>query len=130
LFTLGDHDGLVYAVAFSLDGRYLATAGRDEAIRVWDAARGKLVRSLQGHAGTVRALAYSPGGRLASAGDDMAVRLWDSAGHELLALRGHKDAVRALAFSPEGHRLSSASEDRTVKIWDGTPLEEATVSGK
>ncbi len=113
--------GPVHAIAFSPDGTYLATASQDEAVRVWDAATGELVRTLRGHAGAVRGLAYGRGGRLASAGDDKAVRVWDAAGQELLALRGHTEPLRALAFSPDGHRLASASDDGTIKIWDGTP---------
>jgi WD40 repeat protein len=122
LRTLGGPGSPVYAVAFSPDGRTLAAACQDEAIRIWDSAGG-LVRTLRGHAGAVRSLAYSPGGRLASAGDDGVVRLWDAAGRELLTLRGHTEAVRAVAFSRDGHRLASAGDDRTIKVWDATPLE-------
>ncbi len=123
LMALGRPGGPVYAVAFSPDGRLLATACQDEAVRIWDSAGG-LVRTLHGHAGAVRGLAYGPGGRLASAGDDGVVRLWDTAGRELLTLRGHTEPVRAVAFSRDGRRLASAGDDRTIKVWDATPLGE------
>jgi WD40 repeat protein/tRNA A-37 threonylcarbamoyl transferase component Bud32 len=110
--------GPAYAVAFSPDGQKLAAACRDEAIRIWDATTGKLVRTLHGHAGAVRGLAYGPGERLASAGDDRVVRVWDPAGHELLALTGHSKTLHAVAFSRDGRRLASASDDGTIKIWD------------
>jgi WD40 repeat protein len=121
--ALGGLGEPVYAIAFSRDGRRLATACRDEAIRIWDSAGG-LVRTLRGHAGAVRSLAYGPGERLASAGDDGVVKLWDAAGQELLTLRGHTEAVRAVAFSRDGHRLASGGDDRTIKVWDATPLVE------
>jgi WD40 repeat protein len=114
----------LHAVAFSHDGRHLATAGQDEVIRVWDGATGQMVRLMPGHVGAVRGLAYGRGGRLASAGDDKAVRVWDAAGHELLALRGHAEALRGVTFSPDGSRLASASDDGTVKVWDGTPVRK------
>jgi len=63
-------------------------------VRVWDAATGELARSLRGHAGAVRGLAYGPGGRLASAGDDKAVRLWDAAtGRQIGPAMRHDDRV-------------------------------------
>jgi WD40 repeat protein len=122
--SLRDHVGPVYALAFSLDGRRLATAGQDAAVRVWDASTGALAMTMRGHAGAVRSLAFSPGGRLASAGDDKVVRLWDAAGQELLALRGHTARVRSVAFDRDGRRMATASDDGTIKIWDGTPMKE------
>jgi WD40 repeat protein len=68
----------VYGVAFSPDGRYLATAGEDRAVRVWEAATGRERLALRGHDETVRRVAFRPDGRyLASAGDDRTVRVWD-----------------------------------------------------
>jgi eukaryotic-like serine/threonine-protein kinase len=121
--ALGRPGEPAYAVAFSPDGRRLATACQDEAIRIWDSAGG-LVRTLRGHAGAVRSLAYGPRERLASAGDDGVVKLWDAGGRELLTLRGHTEAVRTVAFSRDGCRLASGGDDRTIKVWDATPQEE------
>jgi len=64
-------------VAFSPDGRLLASASEDKTVRLWDPVTGQHQRTLTGHAGPVRSVAFSPDGRLlASAGDDGTVRLW------------------------------------------------------
>jgi WD40 repeat protein len=82
------------------------------------------VRTLAGHAGAVRALAFSCDGRLASGGADRTVRLWDvEAGREAGVLLGHTTAVTTLAFSPDSRRLASGDGDGVVKLWDPAPAE-------
>jgi len=118
--TLTGHAGWVRGVAFSPDGRLLATASTDMTARLWDPATGECVRTLTGHAAGLRGVAFSPDGRLlATASTGKTARLWDPATGECVrTLTGHAEAVYGVAFSPDGRLLATASMDSTAKLWD------------
>jgi WD40 repeat protein len=110
----------VYAVAFSPDGKWIATGGEEAVIRISDAGSGELVHQLTGHTQPVASLRFSPDSKwLASGGVDAAVHLWEAGTwKEHATLAGHGSTVTALAFSPDGKWLASGSLDTSVRLWD------------
>jgi WD40 repeat protein len=109
----------VYAVAYSPDGKRVASRGLAGPVYVWEADTGKELRRLKVAAGAdPHALAFGPGGVLAAgAGKD--VLLWDAATGKLLhTLTGHQGAVLALVFADDGKTLLSIGADAAVRWWD------------
>ena len=118
--TFTETFGNILSVAFSPDGKLLATGDSKSEVRLWRIADGQCANTFQGHGEWVSSVAFSPDGQtLASGSNDRTIRLWDvETGECLHQFQGHTNRVRSVAFSPDGQTLATGSDDRTIRLWD------------
>jgi WD40 repeat protein/tRNA A-37 threonylcarbamoyl transferase component Bud32 len=129
--TLRGHRDWVVSVAYSPDGRRIATGSQDGTAKLWDAVTGKELFTLSGQGSWRTYVAFSPDGRRIAGSVDRAVKIWDSVnGKELVTLSQHGSNVACVVFSPDGRRIATASRDNTAKVWDAASgLELLTLQG-
>jgi WD40 repeat protein len=120
LRTLRGHTGWIGRIAWSPDGRMLASPFGDGTIRLWDAETGECLRTIDGHPVEVWDVAFDSTGRtLASASEDGTVKLWEpTSGRLLHTLEGHENGVGGVAFALTDRTLASGSHGGEVKLWN------------
>lgn len=122
LATLHGHVNTICEVAFSHNGKFLATASDDHQVKLWSVEKWQLRGSLSGTT-RLKSVAFSNDDQWIAVGDASGVvTIWETAdgrgGRLVTKLRGHADAVQRLAISPDGKTLATASWDNTIKLWD------------
>ncbi|HXF27212.1 MAG TPA: c-type cytochrome domain-containing protein [Bryobacteraceae bacterium] len=120
LRTITGHADCIYAVAFSPDGKSIATSSYDKLIKLWDVNTGSEIRTLKDHIDAVFALAFTPDGKhIISGSADRSVKVWDPAtGQRLYTLSDPQDGINTIAIDPTGKYVAAGGLDKTIRIWE------------
>jgi WD40 repeat protein len=120
LRVLRGHKDTIVSLAFSRDGRFLASASIDGLAAVWDANSGKTVRVFQGHRDRIREVAFSPDGRfVATCSGDKTARIWSmQTGQAIAEVPAVEQEILSVAWTPDSKLLATGNQAATIRLWD------------
>ncbi|MEH2108185.1 NB-ARC domain-containing protein [Nostoc sp.] len=118
--VFADTLGGMFSVAFSPNGKLIATGDTNGEIHLYQVANGEQLLTCKGHSGWIWSVTFSPDGQIIASGcNDQTIKLWDaSTGQCLQTLKGYSNGFGLVAFSSDGRIIAGGSEDHTVKLWD------------
>jgi len=127
--TLRCHTGIIVSIAFSPDGKYLASASHDKTAILWDVKEGKKWKTLKGHTQGVECIRFANDGKtVATCSGDRSIRIWDvHTGNQLAILKGHSDIVNSIDYSPDGKLLVSCS-NHEIRLWNVKTKNEIRIT--
>jgi WD40 repeat protein len=125
------HQGPVRAVAFANSGKFVASGGDGDPVKIWEAATGHELQSLAGHRGVLALASSEDGTHVVAGGRSRDVHVWNVlTGVERARLSGHTGLITAVSFSPVGQRVASGGSDHVVRIWNlDTGMVEQAFTG-
>ena len=120
LKNIKGHTSRIYDLAFSPNGKQLASASGDNTVRIWNIPSGNLHKVIQGHTAHVFSVDFrGDGNRIVTGSGDRTARVWQvNSGAQVAEFSGHTDRVLGVAFAPDGSQVASVSDDGTVRIWN------------
>jgi WD40 repeat protein len=118
--SLKGHAYTIYDLAFSPDGKQLASASQDNTVRIWNVETGESERILQGHEAAVHGIAWSPDGRQVVSGSlDKTARIWSvETGKATAILREHRDQIMTVAWSADGKTIATGCNDKAIRFYE------------
>src|SRR5258707_1268312 len=115
--TFIGHTMPVLAIAYSPDGKYIASASRDKLIKIWEVSTGRTIHTLAGHSYFVLSVAFSPDGKyIASCSKDKTLKVWEAKSGKLLHTLEHADELSSVTYLPNGKYLAACSYDGSIII--------------
>src|SRR5262249_6870310 len=118
---------MVYSIAFSPDGRILASGESDGTVRLWDVEAGNFKQKLAPHGGKVWSVALCSSGLLAAASEDKTVKVWDTSTGQLRRKMASESGYSSVSFSPDCKLLAAGTTEGPIHLWDTGPAEFSPV---